>query len=478
MNRILSRQLIRGLFFLAAVCLLFSGRQASADIKLKMIVVNPSDTEARTVPAKSYLPKGVTPEDITDRGNFEVSYDFEKSLYYIYQEVKINPKEAVTLEVAMRDIWIIPDRDIKALKDHTVKIIGLLRNTEYYKQAKMLADNITIRIDKISEIQNEPEPDTEQKISDYETNFAVLTEVKKDIGILEDLAIEAGVITSKKLNELMGEDPIDAQSFRIEALGLDIAKLGTVKFKIQFSNSSSEQKTMPIKYYLPVEVKPAYIMLSGGLDMAYDNQKGVYYVFKDSMEFAPQEKKEFTVEVKDIWIIPQQQIDFLKSQVRKWLGILEESEYKESAKFLGDKIIAGLDVIIDIQNTAEPSVERHIGNFRSNVKRFMEAKKAAAKLEKLVMQAGGSPEAAKLSSNNGNGSRLNRSAGRQTTKGMEMVAKTMFRGKAPDTSTSWKIIWTVVGFMAVVSFLFFILWWLQIKKSETKNKENINQEKK
>jgi hypothetical protein len=57
-----------------------------------------------------------------------------------------------------------------------------------------------------------------------------------------------------------------------------------------------------------------------------------------------------------------------------------------------------------------------------------------------------------------------------------MISKSIFRGKAPDTGTSWRIIWIIVSFLAVVSFLFFILWWVQIKRGEGKRFEEVKRE--
>jgi hypothetical protein len=462
----------------------------SGSVKLKMVVANPSDTEARTIPVKSYLPKGVKPEDITDKGNFQVSYDFELSLYYIYQEVLLQPKESITLELVMKDIWIVADEEIKAVKDHVNKIMNILKPTQYYNQAKPLADNIIERLDKIAETQNSIGVSTEEKLSKYETNVTLLKEAKKDLSVLEDLAIETGGIPGEKL---FGESPESAAEPRIESTGLDIEKLGTIKFKIEVSNPvssketyganpSAEKKVVPLKYYLPIEVKPEYIVDKGGLEIAYDYQKGIHYCYKNDIYLAPQEKKEFVVAVKDVWVIPEEQVQTLKAHAVKLMDMLKDSEYKEPSGFLGNKIVQELDGIIAIQNNPNVTVERHIGDYRTNLVKFDNARKDVAKLERLVIQAGGSPGLTLIGKGVGGlagqpVSGLNRQtrgpADSQTTKGLELVGKSIFRGKAPDATTSWKIIWTIVAFLAVVSFLFFILWWTQIKRSEGKKKEKI-----
>ena len=56
-----------------------------------------------------------------------------------------------------------------------------------------------------------------------------------------------------------------------------------------------------------------------------------------------------------------------------------------------------------------------------------------------------------------------------------MVYGSVFQGKAPNVTTTWRIIYAIVGFLAIVSFLFFILWWAQIKVSEGRKIQTIFQ---
>jgi hypothetical protein len=53
------------IFLLFSLCYALSTGEANASVKLKAIVANPSETEAKTVPVKFYLPKEIRPEDVT-----------------------------------------------------------------------------------------------------------------------------------------------------------------------------------------------------------------------------------------------------------------------------------------------------------------------------------------------------------------------------------------------------------------------------
>lgn len=430
---------------------------AEASIKLKMAVENPSETEVKTVPVKSYLPKGIKPEDITDRGNFEIGYDFGKSSYYVYQEVTLEPRETITLEITMKDIWIIPTEEIYTLKNHISKVISTLQKTKYYNQARSLSENITKRLDKILERQRAENINVEQRFSDYEADTTLLKEARRDLEVLEDLAIEAGTFEGE---EMLGKNPDKAVSVRTETAVVDVERLGTVKFKIQVSNPSAEKKILPLKYYFPAEVKPEYILDSGGLEVGYDYQGGIYYLYKDAVELAPEEKKEYIVEVKDIWAIPEDAIKILREHAERLVSSLAESEYKDTAAAMGNKIISGLDGILAVQKNPPAGVERRIGEYRAALAKLEEAKKDTARLEKLVIQAGGSPGLTLLGSSEGRGAdekRYGKSNLARGAKGLELIGKSIFRGKAPNIATTWKIIYVIIGFLGVASLLFITL---------------------
>ncbi len=125
----------------------------------------------------------------------------------------------------MKDIWIIPQEETDILKGHVGKIIDTLRDTGYYSQARILSDDIVDRVDRIVRQQNLIGVSIDQKLSNYETDIALLKEVKKDIGILEDLAIEVRGLSAERI---LGESPLTVESVRAEAMRPEVEKLGTI----------------------------------------------------------------------------------------------------------------------------------------------------------------------------------------------------------------------------------------------------------
>lgn len=440
----------------------------SGSVVLKMVVVNPSSTDTKTVPVKTYLPKGVEPEHIMEMGNFKISYDFEQSLYYVYQDVTLAPKESVELKVEIQDIWVIPEEEIKSAREHVGKIVTGLEKSEYYKQAKFLGENITQRLDAISQTQNISGLSVERKLSDYETNNKIFFEIKRDVGTLEDLAIEVGTLSGQKL---MGETNAPDVT-HVDETDKSKMELGTIKFKIAIFNPSADPRIMPLDYYLPKEATPQFIVDSGGLEVGFDSSKGLHYVYKkEGVKLESLKTQEFTVEIKDVWVIADKKIETMRLHADKLLTLLKETPLSAQAILLGDRVKALLAEIVAVQSKKDVSADRHIADYRKNLFRLDEAKRTLTKLEKLLVQMGGS--AGITTEASANGTRKARGETSMAAKGIELLAKSIFRGKAPNVTTTWKIIWVIIGFLGLVSFLFFILWWTQIKVNAAKKQDNV-----
>jgi len=456
MQRVIKILLICGTF------LIFS-TDLKAGIILKTIATNPSSTKTQTITVKSYLPKGIEPENVIDKGEFEIGYDLEKSLYYVYQDVTLVPKESIILEIEIEDIWIIPEDKLDFLRGYSRELLESFKKTKYYPSAKLLADSIEERLDEIIKRQTEPVISVEEHISKYEDNINLLKEVKRDIGVLEDLVIETGGILPGE--ELIGEISLEKTFLREEKMDFDIEKLGTLKLNITISNpSSTETQVLPLKYYLPEEFTPDYLIDSGGLDIGYDVRRRLHYAYKDEVKLAPLQSQRFIIELKDVWFIPEDYIKSLKTRAKRLAGILEGSRYYKTANFLVGDIMKGLDEIIRNQSLEDLTPEEHIGNYRSNMKRLNGIKGKLARLEKLVVQAGGIPGLSALKE-----TKQKEGEDRGIMQRVKLAGRSIFRGKVPSVSESWRLIYIVICFLAIISLLFFILQLMQHRQLITDN---------
>jgi len=438
----------------------FTSSSAEASIALKTIATNPSSTKTQTVLVKSYLPKDVEPKHIIDKGNFEVGYDFRQSLYYVSQDVVLAPKESIVLEVEIEDIWVIPQSDLDFLTEHLEDIMDFLETTSYYEAAKSLGGSISERLEEIAIEQKRPLVSVDGHILRHQANSGIFKKIESDLNSLEELVVEVKGSGAKEtlLYELSSED----EMLDLRKLGLDIDKLGILTFNVVAINpSASKTQTLPLKHYLPKEVEPEYVVDAAGLKIGYDANKKLHYLYTESITLGPGELKKFAVKIKDIWIIPEGKRNILRTRGQKILKLLKDGKNYERASFLVEAIDEDLNDINSLEKLEVKTYEEHIGNYRISLKKLNAAKRNLSKLEKMAVRVVGASSLAAIGGNGGIGSGFFEEKKR--------AGKFIFKGKIPSVSSTWSLIYKIIGFLAIVSLIFFILQFVQHKQSITDN---------
>ena len=452
--------------FIVVILLVSVATLSEATIKLKIAVVNPSATMKQTTPVKYDLPKGIEPEHILDKGEMELGYDFDKGTYYVYQTVELEPSEKKVLVIELEDVWIIPDNEISFLKIHTAGLVEKLDGTEHWDIGVELSDRIEATLAEIVRNQARPALSAREKMNLYYENVMILEKTKEDIGMLENLAIDVGGIVEERV-------AVPETLAVSVSPGRGIGPWEVIEYKVGVSNPAEDRKQVAsLKHHLPEEVTPRAVLDTDGLELGYDFNKECFYVFKD-VELEPAEKKEFLVRMKDIWRVPEVEIEALKAHARNLLLLLEDSEYFEEGSKIVDKVFSNLDRINTSQNLKVPPPE-HIAYYRENLGIFKTVKEDVALLEKMTSQAGSTPgvTVAKARKKEGGGREIKKPKG---YRGIILIAKSIFKGKAPTPATTWKIIFTIIAFVAVVSAVFFALWRAQVirerRRAEERRKE-------
>jgi len=343
------------------------------------------------------------------------------------------------------------------LRDHVRRISAILDNSRYTAQVKVLCDNIYRRLDQITQVQNAVTA-TESRLSNYEINKASLEEIKNDIGTLEDLVVEVqGLPTDKIMGKIT---PLVSTPAGASTGALPPPKR-RITMKIEMVNPLAISNTAPLEYPLPAEIKPDLIADLGGLEVRYNPEKKLHYMSKENLAFAPHEKKSFSVELNDIWYIPSQQINDLRGHTEKLVGMFADSDARQSAEFLGRRIMQELTAIDKAQQQTDLTADVHIGNYRVNAKRMEDIKKDIARLERLIVQTGGSPG-------------LTMAVRDVKIKEGGVIPAAGSKARAIITVNTWRIIWTIIAFTGIISFLFFMIWWMQIRKKEAVKLEKLD----
>jgi flagellar basal body-associated protein FliL len=211
----------------------------------------------------------------------------------------------------------------------------------------------------------------------------------------------------------------------------------TIKMRVVAANPSSDKvQTVPIKIYLPEEATPKDIINSGDLAIEFDDEKSMYYAFKKEVALKPKEVRVFDVEIKDVWLVPQSELDSLKEQTEFVLKRFENNEYREAAQKLADAIYSALGVVARTQYDETLSSKSHIGVYRDNLKVVAQVKEDIEKLEKRLTLSSAMPVP-------------------------EVLEKAKVKTKAPTMSTTWMIIFIIIIFMGMLAGVFFFTWHTQ-----------------
>jgi len=292
----------------------------------------------------------------------------------------------------------------------------------------------------------------------------ILNQVAKRLQAL--VGDSEGINIEEMLEEALGENPTIkeiqskteaiqgvikflSQLFEAKLGGLDTPVVstslapGSVKFRIAVANPSRTKiQTVPVRVYLPAEVKPGDIMDLAGLNLEFDSQKSIYYVYSSGVELAPLESRLFEVEVEDIWFVDKNELLSLRKQAEIAVNRLKETDYFEAARLIGARISERLDAIVKTEAADETlSRERHIGQYRTNMQEIDKVKEDLQRMEKLLVQAGTTPEPS-------------------------MLENVKVTGQVPNRRVTWLVIFVILIFIALLATVFFFTWNSQVKMTE------------
>lgn len=201
----------------------------------------------------------------------------------------------------------------------------------------------------------------------------------------------------------------------------------SVTLRVMAVNPSEDsEQAVPIKVYLPVEVKPEDIIYKGDLEIAYDTQQGSYYVFGD-YELKPLETLEKEIEIKDIWLVEDAEIASLRKEAKDMFSAFDKTPYADKAQVLSKGIEKKLKEIEEMQTGLASNPAQHISNYRYCLTVLKSVKSDLAEAKGLFKEIG--------------------------PKGL--------------AGLTWKIIVFIIGFLGVLSLGFYIIW--QKQAGEQKN---------
>ncbi len=435
-----------------------------------------------------------------DNGGLEVGYDVKQGKYYVSKDVVLAPLEKAVYNIEVDDIWTIDVKYLSELKEHSRSLAGKLARSEYKAVAEKLNSVAERDIAAIIKRQEDYAIDKTvpvEHINAYETNKASLESVRKDIGTMENLVIGLGGDAGK----IMGESAIGARALDEVAqeaersAGLKQTGAGdakgeaaagkTVVLKIEVSNSSkTETRTIPVAYYLPPEVRKDDIIDSKELEPRLDFERSVYYLHNPGITLGPGQNRVFEVIIKDKWSVSEAKLLAMKVHVASMTSALSGTKEFASIEGLGRQAMAMIDDMM--KGSGGTLDEKYVADFQARQRKMEDVEKIIGRMEDLLRQAGVTPDVTVLDENRikelADGSGVSEQRLKQIQnmliegksdygtgpdpKGVKLLAGTIFKGKAPSTATTWKVIFIIIGFLAVIGGVYFIIWTAQASREK------------
>jgi len=143
--------------------------------------------------------------------------------------------------------------------------------------------------------------------------------------------------------------------------------------RLKAVNPADSEKTVLIKTYLPLEVKPEDVIYKDDLEVTYDNQQGSYYVYGEYL-LKPKEVLEKEIELKDVWVIDLTQIAMIRQDAKAILDNLKKTNYFDRAKLLYDGMDKKLKEVEAMQDLSSVGPDYKISNYRNSLSLLNSAK--------------------------------------------------------------------------------------------------------
>lgn len=406
---------------------------AAGDVKIKILAINPSQTQKLNTQVSHTLPPEVVPEDILDNAGMSIKYDLEHKSYQIFQDVELAPKEARTIIVHVKNVWTVPDEALADLKAQLEKNVTTLQGTQYEETSRMFHEKIMERITSIETDQGKA-IGIKQRIEMHRAHMAMVSDIKREISSL-------GSMRELKSEQTTG--------------------LRTVKFIVTAKNPSPKEASMEIRTMLPKGIIASDVIDKQDFDVLFDKEQSRYLLQKHE-NFAGKETKKYEIVMKDIWFIQESELEFLKKQTDKMLQHFAQSSYEAFAKQSSDFIYETIDSISKLQQEVASSenIDERIRAFVLNSERVELVKRKINELQDLLLEIPLKRELDEFDKI------------RQAVKELSKVVDILRLGFTPDLSTTWWIILGIIAFLFILTAFFYSTWLVKLQENRWSGKKS------
>jgi len=161
-------------------------------VENNFLITNP-DLAKQTVKFKAFLPEEVKPESITNLDGLKIDYDTNAHTYFVYGDIVLGPKETVTRQVEIRDVWAITSEEIQSIKNQVASLVPVLSKTQYEAQVAILKSDIESTLNIITLNQQGSYSSPQDHIVAYRENKERFARVESSLAKIKDLITQSGV---------------------------------------------------------------------------------------------------------------------------------------------------------------------------------------------------------------------------------------------------------------------------------------------
>jgi hypothetical protein len=393
-------------------------------------------SQPQTKEIRSNLPAGIGTNAVISTDGLEVRYDVKSGSYYVYGKVDLAPRQTVSYRVELADVWVVPESELNELARQVASLVDKLKGQSSIQEAEEIRKEIDTAVSAIRKRQDENSIKAgvkpQQHIRAYEINRDALHRVKIEIGKLENLVLGSG----QDPGSLLGEVAQGQKTARDVLLKDKDYKPAVIRITAQNTSPTSKRVLEDFRTDLPPEVRPGDVLDPAGLDVGTDAKTGRCYVYRKDLELEPGQQVTFNVVIRDKWNVNGPRAASLLAQTTDLLD-----RVKAMGKF------GSVEQALEALQAELQAVEKEKGPTTLNEKYVAYYRDQGDRVD-VVEQ------------------KLNRI--KDALKPIDKNTKMGFKAKPPSAKSTWLIIYIILGFLAILSLLFFFRWYGASRVGETK----------
>ncbi len=462
-----------------------------ASVTLKVSASNPSTFKAREFPFKSYLPKGIQPEDVINSDGLEVIYDEEKDHSYVYKDIVLEPQASVIYEIEIEDIWLIDEEEMEALNSVIEGLVEELIGSKYEEVALEIQKNTREKIEQVLSRQDGAliyKVGPTEHMAAFDANSEVIAVIQgnindlqrlvtsskggQDASNLEQQAKAVKLLNAKRIKDQVlnygAADVKDSclieESLKIERENIVLDPRDFLVMRINVENpSKTKARTSPLRFFLAREVQASDVVDSDNLSVGFDFEKSLYYVYDDKVALEPGEIKEYAVSLNNKWAINKKKLYGLKVYLESLSKVAADEPESEASQEITRQTLNDVYALLKQTDPVELT-EDHVTAFRNDLTKVDTIRQSVQQVEDFLVSRDLSPEMivmekellcreAKLKQEDtkdifGLSSLLE-------ARRIKFLAGTIFRGKSLATASTLMIIYYIIIFLGIISGVFY-----------------------